>query len=94
MIEFFGDSWTQLILWVFAAGMAFYFDRIMKGGSIGWTFIAVGVLLIGIRIGYKLLPFYEQTQVIRYALGIIGVVFLFIGLLNYCNSTLKSLVRE
>jgi hypothetical protein len=94
MIEFFGNPWVQMILWVFAASMTFYFDRFMKGANIAWTFIAFGILMIGIRIGYKLLPFYGQTQVIRYGIGIVGVICLFIGLLSYYNSTLKPLMRN
>ena len=50
-----------------------------KGANIAWTFIAFGILMIGIRIGYKLLPFYGQTQVIRYGIGIVGIICLFIG---------------
>ena len=94
MIDFFGNPWVQMILWVFAASMTFYFDRFMKGANIAWTFIAFGILMIGIRIGYKLLPFYGQTQVIRYGIGIVGVICLFIGLLSYYNSTLKPLMRN
>ena len=94
MIDFFGNSWVQMILWVFAASMTFYFDRFMKGANIAWTFIAFGILMIGIRIGYKLLPFYGQTQVIRYGIGIVGIICLFIGLLSYYNSTLKPLMRN
>jgi hypothetical protein len=94
MIDFFGNSWVQMILWVFAASMTFYFDRFMKGANIAWTFIAFGILMIGIRIGYKLLPFYGQTQLIRYGIGIVGVICLFIGLLSYYNSTLKPLMRN
>ena len=94
MIDFFGNPWVQMILWVFAASITFYFDRFMKGANIAWTFIAFGILLIGIRIGYKLLPFYGQTQVIRYGIGIVGIICLFIGLLSYYNSTLKPLMRN
>jgi hypothetical protein len=94
MIDFFGNSWVQMILWVFAASMTFYFDRFMKGANIAWTFIAFGILMIGIRIGYKLLPFYGQTQVVRYGIGIVGIICLFIGLLSYYNSTLKPLMRN
>ena len=94
MIDFFGNSWVQMILWVFAASMTFYFDRFMKGANIAWTFIAFGILMIGIRIGYKLLPFYGQTQVVRYGIGIVGIICLFIGLLRYYNSTLKPLMRN
>ena len=94
MIDFFANPWVQMILWVFAASMTFYFDRFMKGANIAWTFIAFGILMIGIRIGYKLLPFYSQTQVIRYGIGIVGIICLFIGLLSYYNSTLKPLMRN
>lgn len=94
MIDFFGNPWVQMILWVFAASMTFYFDRFMKGANIAWTFIAFGILMIGIRIGYKLLPFYGETQVIRYGIGIVGVICLFIGLMSYYNSTLKPLMRN
>ena len=94
MIDFFGNPWVQMILWVFAASMTFYFDRFMKGANIAWTFIAFGILMIGIRIGYKLLPFYGETQVIRYGIGIVGIICLFIGLLSYYNSTLKPLMRN
>lgn len=86
MIEIFGSAWMQMSLWVIAAAMAFYFDGYMKTGSIAWTILSIGVLLYGFRIGYKLLPFYEQTQVLRYVIGIIGLVFLFIGLVKYCSS--------
>lgn len=94
MIDFFANPWVQMILWVFAAAMTFYFDRFMKGANIAWTFIAFGILLIGIRIGYKLLPFYGQTQVIRYGIGIVGIICLFIGLISYYNSALKPLMRK
>jgi hypothetical protein len=90
MIDFFGNPWVQMILWVFAASMTFYFDRFMKGANIAWTFIAIGVLLIGIRMGYKLVPFYQDTKFIRYVISITGFSCLFIGLLSYCNTTLKS----
>lgn len=93
MVEFLGSAWLQVVLWFFAAGMAFYFYSFMKGSNGAWTLIAFGVLLYGSRIGYKLLPFYEQTQVVRYLIGIVGLIFLFLGLLKYCNTTLKSLGR-
>lgn len=90
MIEILGSPWMHLILWSFAAGMALYFTMFMKGANVAWTFIAIGVLLIGIRMGYKLAPFYQDTKFLRYIISITGFSCLFIGLLSYCNTTLKS----
>lgn len=93
MIEFLGSAWLQLVLWIFAAGMAFFFVRFMEGANFAWYLIAMGILLYGLRIGYKLFPFYEQTQVLRYVIGIFGLIFLFYGLLSLCSATTKKFAR-
>lgn len=90
MIETLGSPWLHLIFWTFAAAMALSFNVFMKGANIGWTFISIGVLLIGFRLAFKLLPIYEQYQFIRYVISIIGLISLFIGLMIYCHTTVKS----
>ena len=97
MIEALSNAWVQLAMWSFAAGIVFYFNRFIKGAHGAWGIIAVGLLLIGIRIGYKLLPFYQANQVMeatRYVIGIIGIVCLFLGLTKYCTEILAPLYRR
>ena len=89
MLDILTSSWLQAGLWVIAACIVLYFERFMKGSTAAWTLISLGVLIYGIRIGYKLFPYYEQTEIARYFIGIIGLVFLFSGILKYSKDTLK-----
>ena len=94
MLDFFGNAWTQLFMWSAAAAVIVYFSSLMKGAEKIWTLISWGVLLIGIRIGYKLLPFYKASEFfesLRYIIGIVGIVCLFIGIMRYSYITLRSL---
>ncbi|MDH3314858.1 MAG: hypothetical protein OER43_03695 [Gammaproteobacteria bacterium] len=96
MLEFLGNAWTQLFMWTAAAGTIVYFSKLMKGAGNVWTLISWGVLLIGFRIGYKLLPFYkatEFTEALRYIIGIVGIVCLFIGIMRYSYITLTPLKK-
>jgi len=97
MLHLLGGAWAQLIMWTLAAGMVFYLSRLMAGTGAAWSFISAGIFLIGVRIGYKLLPFYkmnEYTQASRYVIGIIGVTLLFIGLRKYCVDNLRPMFRS
>lgn len=80
---FLGNAWVQLAMWV-AAGMivAVFPIRILEDSRAS-VLIATGVSLYGLRIGYKLLPFYkmnEYTELARYAIGLVALVILFFGL--------------
>ena len=96
MLDFLGSAWTQLFMWTTAGIVIIYFSKMMKGSGNQWTLISWGVLLIGFRIGYKLLPFYkasEFTVALRYIIGIVGLVCLFIGIMRYSYITLRPLKR-
>jgi len=80
---FLGSAWVQLAMWI-AAGLivAVFPIRILEESKTS-VLIATGVSLYGMRIGYKLMPFYkanEYTEMARYAIGLVGIVILFVGL--------------
>ena len=94
MLDLLGNGWTQLFMWTAAGVMIIYFSSLMKGAEKIWRLISWGILLIGIRIGYKLLPFYKATEfieAIRYIIGIVGIVFLFMGIIRYSYIMLRPL---
>ena len=96
MMDFVGSPWLQSLMWVSAAVFMVYLARLMGGVNLVWGLVATGVLLIGIRVGYKLMPFYKlgpSFEMARYVIGIIGVVILFIGIMRYTNVVLRPLFR-
>lgn len=97
MLELLGSPWIQLFMW-FNAGLAIIlFSNDMRGGKAIWILISIGIFLIGIRIGYKLLPFYkynEFTEAVRYFIGILGVVILFMGFSKYTEMLRHHEVNE
>ncbi|MBW6516928.1 MAG: hypothetical protein K0A89_00275 [ANME-2 cluster archaeon] len=66
-------------------------------GTKAWELIAGGLFLIGLRVIFK--TFFPELsdsyglQVARYSLGIIGIIILFLGFLNY-QSVLKRMFGE
>ena len=80
---FLGNAWVQLGMWVVAGLIVAVFPiRILEDSKTS-VLIALGVSLYGLRIGYKLLPFYkmnEFTELARYAIGLVALVILFVGL--------------
>ena len=80
---FLGNAWMQLAMWVTAGLVVAVFPiRILEDSKTS-ILIASGIGLYGVRIGYKLLPFYkmnEYTELLRYAIGLVALVILFVGL--------------
>ncbi len=97
LLDFFSDAWVQLIMWTIASFTLFFLGRLLKGSGGAWPFIAIGVFLIGIRVGYKILPFYnasEFSKTLRFIIGIIGITMLFIGLMKYYYNNLKPMLPK
>lgn len=83
MTEFLGNAWVQLAMWVAAGLIVAVFPIRLLEESKTSVLIATGVALYGLRIGYKLLPFYkanEFTEMARYAIGLVAIIILFVGL--------------
>jgi hypothetical protein len=94
MLSLTGEPWLQFLTWVGAAAVMASLARLMKSANLVWGLVTAGVLLIGIRVGYKLLPFFESTPLLessRYLIWIVGVVVLFVGIARYCNIALRPL---
>jgi hypothetical protein len=99
LITFFNEPWTQAIFWALAAVLSVKFISMpeLMGGGTYWRKIALGVFLYGLRVSFKLMPFYGNDavwpQVVRYSIGIIAAVFLTIGFAEYYYSNLKNMIR-
>ncbi len=100
LIDFMIEPATQAVLWliciIFAILFAVFVKRISFGedtGTKAWTIIAIGLLLIGLRVSFKLIiPDFESSydaQVARYLLGILGSTILLYGIFNYYNTVNK-----
>ncbi len=96
IIEFLANANTQALFWlicvVFAVLFANYVKKLSFGDDTGtgaWAIIATGLLIIGLRISFKIIfPDYSSSldlQVTRYLLGIIGSAVLLYGFFNYYN---------
>ena len=97
MMSLLGEPWLQALMGVGAAVLMLYLAWLMSGVNLVWGLVASGVLLIGIRVGYKLMPFYKlgpSFEMARYVIGIIGMLMLFIGLMRYTNIVLRPLFRK
>ncbi len=97
LIDFMIEPTTQAVLWLICIIFAVLFARFVKKISFGedtgtkaWTIIAIGLLLIGLRVSFKLiLPDFESSydaQVARYLLGILGSTILLFGVFKYYNT--------
>ena len=100
IIDFMIEPATQAVLWliciIFAILFASFVKRISFGedtGTKAWTIIAIGLLLIGLRVSFKLiLPDFESSydaQVARYLLGILGSTILLYGVFKYYSTVNK-----
>ncbi|MFZ3060651.1 MAG: hypothetical protein WA102_13065 [Candidatus Methanoperedens sp.] len=96
IVEFLIEPGTQAVFWlvcvIFAILFASYVKKMSFGDDTGtkaWTLIAIGLLLIGLRVSFKLVvPNFSSSydlQVIRYLLGIAGSSILLYGFFNYYN---------
>lgn len=96
IITFLIEPATQAVFWLVCIIFAILFARFVKKLSFGddtgtkaWTIIAIGLLLIGLRVSFKVIfPNFESSfdlQVIRYLLGIAGSILLSYGFFNYYN---------
>lgn len=96
IIEFLIKPGTQAVFWlvcvIFAILFASYVKKMSFGDDTGtkaWTLIAIGLLLIGLRVSFKLVvPNFSSSydlQVIRYLLGIAGSSIMLYGFFNYYN---------
>ncbi len=94
IVDFLTQPDTQAIFWLICVVFAFLFANYVRRLSFGddtgnkaWTIIAIGLLLIGLRVSFKLiLPGFESSydeQIARYLLGIIGSTVLLYGIFNY-----------
>ena len=90
------SAWTHMICWLLSAVVAFFLKKRMEGSGMAWNLIASGIFLYGIRVGYKLLPFYKAstaTETMRYVIGIVALLILFIGILKYYYNKVKPLME-
>ncbi len=96
IIDFLIEPATQAVFWLICIIFAIVFARFVRKLSFGddtgtkaWEIIALGLLLIGLRVSFKLIfPDFStsyELQVIRYLLGITGSVILLYGFFNYYN---------
>jgi hypothetical protein len=94
IIEFLINSYTQALFWALVVAFSIYFALKSKKLSFGkdtgmraWALIAVGLLLIGLRVSFKVLFHnYDSSytlQILRYTTGIIGIIILFLGFVMY-----------
>lgn len=98
---FLSNMYLQTFLWTLCVVFAIYFAISVKKmsfgedvGSIAWMWIAFGLFMFGIRIAFKIvLPSYGSSyslQIIRYGIGMIGIIAIYIGFLKY-QSALRRL---
>jgi len=96
IINFLIEPATQAVFWLICIIFAILFARFVKKLSFGddtgtkaWTIIAIGLLLIGLRVSFKLIiPDFESSydaQVARYLLGMAGSIILMYGFFSYHN---------
>ncbi len=96
IIDFLTEPVTQAVFWLICVVFAFLFANFVKKLSFGddtgkkaWMIIATGLLLIGLRVSFKLVvPDFGASydaQVTRYLLGIAGSMILLYGFYNYYN---------
>lgn len=96
IIEILIEPMTQAVFWLICVIFAFLFANFVKKLSFGddtgkkaWMIIAIGLLLIGLRVSFKLVvPDFGSSydaQVIRYLLGIAGSMIMLYGFYNYYN---------
>jgi tellurite resistance protein TehA-like permease len=94
IINFLIEPGTQAVFWLICIIFAILFARFVKKLSFGddtgtkaWTIIAAGLLLIGLRVSFKLIiPDFESSydaQVARYLLGMSGSIILLYGFYSY-----------
>lgn len=103
IVDFLTEPATQAVFWLICVVFAFLFANYVKKLSFGddtgnraWVIIAIGLLLIGLRVSFKLiLPGFETSydeQVARYLLGMAGSVILLYGFYNY-YSVISNMYR-
>lgn len=96
IVELLIEPMTQAVFWLICVVFAFLFANFVRKLSFGddtgtkaWTIIAIGLLLIGLRVSFKLVvPGFESSydaQVVRYLLGMAGSMILLYGFYNYYN---------
>lgn len=77
-------GYVNTIAWIIAAIAAYKFRTIFAENSKSWTLIMIGSLFVVGRQLVKLLPFYATDfgNILRYTVGGIGALIIFIGFLN------------
>ena len=99
LIAFFNEPWAQGIFWTLAAVLSVKLIRMpeLLGGGTYWRKIGLGIFLYGVRVAFKLMPFYSNdvvwTQVMRYGIGIIAAFFLTTGFAEYYYLNLKNMIK-
>ena len=93
--EFMIQGWTQAAIWGICVALSgyisFFLVRQSKKMSFGedtgahaWILIALGLLIIGLRVSFKVLfADYDTSfvlQVWRFMLGIVGIIVLYMGI--------------
>ena len=97
IIEFLVRPDVQAIFWTLCVIFAFYYANFVKRLSFGddtgtkaWTYIAIGLFLIGFRVSFKVVfPDYSASydlQMLRFSLGIIGATILTFGIISYYSA--------
>jgi hypothetical protein len=100
IFEIIAHPYTQAVFWFFCIAFAVYFAFAVKKMSFGkdtgtraWTIIAIALFILGFRVSMKILPEYNTSyalQVIRFSIGLIGIILLFFGF-NSLKSSLRKL---
>ena len=99
IIQFLKNPYVQVVFWIAAAAVALKFITMpeISGGGNYWRKIAIGILLYGVRVSFKILPFYSSdvlwTQVARYVIGIIAAFFLILGFVEYYYRNLRDIMK-
>ena len=102
LIEFLANPYTQAVVWMlcicFSIYLAIHVKKLSFGGDTGtraWSYISVALFLIGLRVSFKVIfPNYLTSytlQMLRFIIGIIGILILYIGIKSY-QSTLKKII--
>jgi len=99
LIEFLNQPWVQALFWAMAALAAVRFITLpeIAGGGSYWRTIGIGILLYGLRVSFKLMPFYSKevvwSQVMRYSIGILAGFFILFGFVEYYYTNLRTIIK-
>ena len=85
-------SYVNMLAWLVAAGASLKFRTFFKSNREAWTYIMIGSMFVLGRQIIKLIPAYgvsDIVYIIRYVVGGIGSLILFIGFLKLYMASKK-----